>query len=90
MSKPARSRKESGDYAVNAFRIVAQATGMEPPKSSKPVKPLAPKKNRAAVALGRLGGKKGGFARAKALTPKRRHEIAMKAARARWGMADDE
>ena len=37
-----------------------------------------------AVALGRLGGQKGGRARADALTPKRRHEIARKAARARW------
>lgn len=85
-----RSRKAPSDYAVNAFRIVAEATGMELPKSTKPVKPPAPKKNRAAVALGRLGGKKGGIARAKVLTPKRRHEIAMKAARARWGMSEDE
>lgn len=41
-------------------------------------------KNPAAVALGRLGGKKGGDARAKALSPERRREIAVKAARARW------
>jgi len=38
-----------------------------------------------AVALGRLGGLKGGKARAASLTPKRRVEIAKKAARARWG-----
>jgi hypothetical protein len=31
------------------------------------------------------GGKAGGKARAKALTPKKRREIAMKAARSRWG-----
>lgn len=43
------------------------------------------KKNPAAVALGRLGGKKGGPARAKKLTKKKRSEIARKAARARWG-----
>lgn len=42
------------------------------------------KKNPAAVALGRLGGKKGGKARAAALTPERRREIAQKAARSRW------
>ena len=41
-------------------------------------------KNAAAVALGRLGGKKGGKARAEALTAKRRKEIAQKAAKARW------
>jgi len=42
-------------------------------------------KNPAAVALGKLGGKKGGPARAAKLTAKRRQEIARKAARARWG-----
>jgi hypothetical protein len=43
-----------------------------------------PEKNPAAVALGRLGGLKGGHARAKALTSKKRAEIAKKAAAARW------
>jgi hypothetical protein len=43
-----------------------------------------PPKNPAAVALGKLGGPKGGPARAKALTPERRSEIAKKAATARW------
>ncbi len=38
----------------------------------------------AAIALGRLGGKKGGVARAKALSSERRKEIAQKAAQARW------
>jgi hypothetical protein len=42
------------------------------------------RKNPAAVALGRLGGKKGGLARAKALSRERRIEIARAAARARW------
>jgi hypothetical protein len=38
-----------------------------------------------AAALGRLGGLKGGPARAAALSPKRRRAIAKAAARARWG-----
>jgi hypothetical protein len=42
------------------------------------------KKNPAAVALGRLGGLKGGKARADKLSAKRRKQIAKKAARARW------
>ena len=42
------------------------------------------KKNPAAVALGRLGGLKGGVARAKMLTPAERKESARKAALARW------
>ena len=43
-----------------------------------------PAKNPAAVALGRLGGLKGGKARAAKLSPKKRSEIAKKAAKARW------
>jgi len=43
-----------------------------------------PTKNPAAVALGRLGGLKGGKARAEKLTAKKRSEIAKKAAVARW------
>ena len=43
----------------------------------------------AAAALGRKGGQKGGPARAKALSPKRRKEIAQKAAAARWGNKPD-
>lgn len=42
-------------------------------------------KNSAAVALGRLGGKKGGKARAESLSANRRSEIAKAAAKARWG-----
>jgi hypothetical protein len=39
---------------------------------------------RQAIAFGRIGGLKGGRARAKRLTPKRRSAIARKAAAARW------
>ena len=45
---------------------------------------MVKKKNPAAVALGRLGGLKGGKARAKKLSPERRREIARKAVLARW------
>jgi hypothetical protein len=44
----------------------------------------APKKNPAAVALGKLGGSKGGHARAASLSPRKRKQIAKKAAAARW------
>lgn len=45
-------------------------------------------KNPAAVALGRLGGLKGGAARAAALSPEQRTESARVAAVARWGAAE--
>lgn len=49
-----------------------------------------PKKNPAAVALGRLGGLKGGKARAAKLSAKKRREIAKKAAQARWQIHEDD
>ena len=52
--------------------------------------PVAPEtKNPAAVALGRLGGLKGGRARALALSKKKRAEIAKFAAAARWKKSED-
>lgn len=47
--------------------------------------PKQSSKNPAAVALGKLGSKKGGPARAENLSPERRREIARKAAQTRWG-----
>ena len=46
-------------------------------------------KNLAAVILGHLGGKKGGKARAKKLTPEQRSDIARKAAQVRWQKVAD-
>jgi hypothetical protein len=65
-------KRSSKDEFQNALRVVEQAIG----------EPLA--KNPAAVALGRLGGLKGGAARAAKLTPKRRKAIAQQAAKTRW------
>jgi hypothetical protein len=47
------------------------------------------KKNPNAVALGKLGGSKGGKIRAARLTPERRSEIARKAVLARWAKAKE-
>jgi hypothetical protein len=63
------------DFAQNALRVVEISTG-------QPLKPV--EKNAAAVALGRLGGLKGGHGRAESMTAERRREIAQKAARTRW------
>lgn len=71
------SKKKPRDLNRLASVIVQQATGEAPeePPSGK---------NPHAVALGRLGGMKGGAARAKKLTAEQRREIARKAAQARW------
>ena len=57
------------------------------PDRSRIMIPVAKKrKNPYAVALGRRGGKKGGPARAAAMTPEQRSESAGKAVQARWAM----
>ena len=62
--------------------MVEQAIGEKLDGSRLPDKDAG--KNPAAVALGKLGGAKGGRARAKALSATRRREIALRAAKARW------
>lgn len=57
---------------------------------NKPDDRETPAKNPAAVALGRLGGLKGGKARAEKLSPKRRSLIAKRAAEARWSQRPSE
>lgn len=68
-------KKRPADPNQLAASIVAEATGQPEPK---------PEKNPAAVALGKLGGLKGGRARAEKLSKEERAEIAKKAAAARW------
>lgn len=70
-TKPTKEK----DANVTAFNTVQAFLARQEPK---------PEKNQAAVALGRLGGLKGGKARAEALTKTQRSDIAKKAAAARW------
>lgn len=79
MPKHSRTPKRTEDVNEAAFRIVQQATRDRDSDQSE-----TPAKNPAAVALGRLGGLKGGPARKAALSPQRRREIARAAAKARW------
>ena len=73
-------QKRSGKKDLNelAYSIVQQFTGEAPPPEPDKTK------NPAAVALGRLGGLKGGKARAEKLSKKRLSEIGRKAAKKRW------
>lgn len=83
MEKKPRKQKRDSDFAVNAFRVVQEATGQTPEPPER--KALSYEgKNPNAVALGRLGGLKGGKARLEKLTPEQRKEIARKAALKRW------
>jgi hypothetical protein len=80
---PTRSSKgKDHDFTTVARRVVEQAIGEQWDGEPLPDKDAG--KNPAAVALGKLGGAKGGAARAAALSPKKRSAIAKKAAAARW------
>jgi hypothetical protein len=70
------SKRQETDPNRRAYLTMLKATRQEPPSP--------PAKNPAAVELGRLGGLKGGKARAEKLSARKRKEIAKKAARARW------
>jgi hypothetical protein len=74
MLKSPKGQKRPADVIGNAVHVMRIATGEieEPPTEDG--------KDAAAVALGR----KGGHARANALSPKKRREIARKAAAKRW------
>lgn len=83
--RSSKRKKRDHDASVTAFRVVQEATADGDEPLAVEEKPLDTEgKNPNAVALGRLGGKKGGKARAAKLTPEQRSEIARKAAQARW------
>ena len=79
---PKRSSKRPRDANQLAKLIVDMATGDAPSDSTDDGK------NQAAVALGRLGGLKGGKARAAKLSSKKRSDIAKKAATSRWSQRE--
>jgi hypothetical protein len=86
MEKKPRKKKREHDFAVTAFRVVQEATREVEPESEEVEPELVGGKNPHAVALGRLGGLKGGKARFQKLTPEQRREIARKAAQIRWSV----
>jgi hypothetical protein len=83
MAQKNKSKKRLVDINELAASVLEEAIG------SKPEVPADNGKNPAAVELGRLGGKKGGKARAEKLSPEERTEIARMAARARWHKKDN-
>ena len=75
---PKRSSiRDINQMAANVIGSMTQSVDSEP-------SPKRHRKNPAAVLLGKRGGKKGGPARAKALSSERRTEIARLAAQQRW------
>jgi len=77
------SSSKDHDFVTAARRVVEKTIGEK--LSGEPLDDPNKGKNPHAIALGKLGGAKGGAARAAALSPKKRSEIAKKAAKSRWG-----
>ena len=82
VSKWLMAKLKERDSFVNARRVVELAVGEQ--MDGKPLINPDAGKNPAAVALGKLGGAKGGHARAQDLTNIQKRGIAQKAAKARW------
>ena len=84
-SSTARS-DNARDFATVARRVVEEAIGehLDGSPLKSPQTEETPEKNPHAVALGRLGGQKGGRARSKKLSKGERKRIAMMGAKARW------
>lgn len=74
MPKGPSGQKRKADAIGNAVLVMRIATGQEPETGRTP-----------GTEANRKGGLKGGKARAKALSPEKRAEIAKKAAASRWG-----
>jgi len=79
---PSRSSKDH-DFATVGRKTVEKLIGEK--LTGEPLDDPNAGKNPAAVALGKLGGAKGGAARAASLSPRKRKMIAKKAAAARRG-----
>lgn len=71
------------NWAIAYFQRAADTPAKRPDKPGV-LRKRPDGKDPAAVALGRLGGLKGGKARAASMSPERRREIAQTAAKARW------
>jgi hypothetical protein len=80
--EPKRPPSDVNQATARIVQLVSDDEVSRPSLASNAKSP-ASEKNPAAVALGRLGGKKGGKARAEKLTPEQRSEIARMAARKR-------
>lgn len=81
MPKGPQGQKRPADVIGNAVHVMRIATGQIEEKRDT--------RNPNAVALGKLGGKKGGKARATKLSPRERKRIATAAANSRWGNKPD-
>lgn len=80
-------RKDENEIAFSTLQELMRRDAERDGIPQEPIKP--PQKVPSAVKAGRLGGLKGGKARAEKLSPKKRSTIAKKAAQVRWAKFAD-
>ena len=83
MPSRASTPKRPRDPNLLARSVVEDLIGEK--MDGSPLSKVPDTRNQAAVALSKLGASKGGIARAKSLSDRKRKAIAKKAAQARWG-----
>ena len=83
MQRRTRSKRDANEIAFAMVQAIAAGQIPDAMKTPDGKNPLA-------VALGRMGGLKGGHARAAKMTATQRSESAKKAAQARWNRKDNE
>lgn len=78
-----KPREDSSQASARILATIIEKTDADAPEPEEPVE-ITPEMRAAAAAFGRIGGKKGGPARAARLSAERRTEIARSAAASRW------
>ena len=85
MPKPTPKRPKRPSDPIQLAKLIGDiATGQQTDSQIMPEPPTKEDIRRVMSALGKVGGKKGGAARAKSLSAEKRAEIAKKAALSRW------
>jgi hypothetical protein len=78
----AEPKSKKRNFNQEAQDLVRRSTQQDEPEDQP--KPTRAEISRVMAELGRRGGRIGGKSRAASMTPERRREIALKAARSRW------
>jgi hypothetical protein len=88
MRKGTRKQKSEDINQIAAW-LVRETTGKDEELASLSLDQIKEAARAYSVALGRIGGKKGGIARAANMTKEQRRESASKAARTRWARREE-
>jgi len=83
-ARPKKAAKRTAPSRPTDVNQIAHLLVEQSTRETEPAQPTKSEISRVMAALGHRGGQIGGKRRAASMTPERRREIALKAARARW------